>query len=318
MRTNFKMFNILNKNNIVSLKGNNIELNKAIKNKTEIANMKKAHHKDAVAMIKFLNYLETCENETEYSLSEKLLEFRKQQENFIEPSFETICGFLGNGAIVHYAPKKDQSLSVEGDGLLLIDSGGQYREGTTDITRTVVRGKITYAMKKDFTLVLKGHLRLMNARFIHGCTGSNLDILAREPLWKEGKNYLHGTGHGVGHCLSVHEGPQGISYNRRDNVAFVPGMIVSNEPGYYLKGNYGIRHENLMVCIKDKETRNGLFYRFGNLTLVPFDRRGILKNLLTIDEIQLLNDYHQKVYDELQEELNIEEKRFLRKMTKPL
>ena len=317
-RSNYKIYNILNSKNNVSLKGNNIQLYKAIKNKTEIANMKKAHHKDAIAMIKFLLFLETCEGETEYSLSEKLLEFRKQQSNFIEPSFETITGFLGNGAIVHYAPKKETALKIDKDGLLLIDSGGQYREGTTDITRTVVRGKISHSMKKDFTLVLKGHLKLMNARFIHGCTGANLDILARESLWRDGKNYLHGTGHGVGHCLSVHEGPHGISYNRRDNVSIVPGMIVSNEPGYYLKGNYGIRHENLMVCVKDKETRDGHFYRFENLTLVPFDRRGILKNILTSEEIQLLNDYHQRVYDELESELNIEEKRFLRKMTRPL
>ena len=306
----------LQNGNTILLSENEIQMKKAIKNAVEIRNCKKAHLKDAIAMIHFLYYLEHMKEEDEFSLCEVLLNFRKQQKGFVEPSFATICGYNAHGAIVHYAPTEASSSPIRGNGLLLIDSGGQYLEGTTDITRTVVRGKIDREMKRDFTLVLKGHLQLMGAKFLRGCPGSSLDILAREPLWKDHKNYHHGTGHGVGSFLNVHEGPNGISFQRIGACPMMPGMITSDEPGYYLKDRYGIRHENLLLCVEDG-TDDG-FLKFVPLTLVPYDLRGVDRRLLNAEEKRMLNDYHRLVYRKLHRYFSGRELNFLKRMTKKI
>lgn len=304
----------LQKNNTILFSENEIQMKKAIKNSTEIRNSKNAHLKDAIAMTHFLYYLEHAKDADEFSLCEVLLNFRKEQKGFVEPSFATICGYNAHGAIVHYAPTKESSLPIKGNGLLLVDSGGQYLEGTTDITRTVVRGKISREMKRDFTLVLKGHLRLMDAKFSRGCPGSSLDVLAREPLWRDHKTYNHGTGHGVGSFLNVHEGPNGISFQRINSCPMMPGMITSDEPGYYLKDRYGIRHENLLLCVEDG--KDGRFLKFIPLTLVPYDLRGVDRRLLNAEEKRILNDYHQLVYRKLHRYFSGRELNFLRRMTK--
>lgn len=318
-KNNYALFVAINDSN--RIKPINIQnfIKKHIKNKTEIRNIKKAHLKDGIAMCKFLYWLEhTKEEIDEISVSEKLLSFRMEQPNFISPSFDTICGFKENGAIVHYSATKETSKRIVGNSFLLIDSGGQYLEGTTDITRTIVRGKVTDRMKRDFTLVLKGHINLSRAVFLEGTQGCNLDILAREPLWNLGLNYNHGTGHGVGYFLNVHEGPINIHYRRINNCVFREGMITSNEPGIYLENQYGIRHENLILCVKSLKNQYGQFYKFKNLTLVPFDLRGIKKNLLTEDEKTALNEYHSLVYSKISPFLDYQERQWLKKMTRKI
>lgn len=269
-------------------------LSKACKNDIEIEKAKEIHVIDGVAVTKLLYWLDTSEEEKdELSISFKLLEFRKESDLFIYPSFTSISAFAEAGAIIHYSPNDKTNKALSGNGLFLLDSGGQYYGGTTDITRVIPIGEATHQQKIDFTLVLKGHIALANAVFLEGTSGAELDVLARQFLWKAGKNYAHGTGHGVGNALCVHEGPQGISkYNK---VPLKPGMILSNEPGYYKDGEYGIRIENLMVV---KDLNNG-YLAFETLTLAPIDKRLILSGMLSDEEKQWLNDYHQRVYQKL-------------------
>lgn len=269
-------------------------LSKACKNDIEIEKAKEIHVIDGVAVTKLLYWLDTSEEEKdELSISFKLLELRQKNGLFIYPSFTSISAFSEHGAIIHYAPNEKTNKALSGNGLFLLDSGGQYYGGTTDITRVIPIGEATRQQKIDFTLVLKGHIALASAVFLEGTSGSELDVLARQFLWKAGKNYAHGTGHGVGNALGVHEGPQGIS--KHNKVPLKPGMILSNEPGYYKDGEYGIRIENLMVV---KNLNNG-YLAFETLTLAPIDTRLILTDMLTIEEKQWLNDYHQKVYQKL-------------------
>ena len=299
--------------------GENVsQIMKGIKNATEIEGMKKAHVIDGVAMVKFLCWLDKNIGKTkitEISASDKLEAFRKEGEGFVGLSFDTISGYGAHGAIIHYSATPETDIPLKPAGLYLVDSGAQYLFGTTDITRTVAMGKLTKDMKKDFTNVLKGHIRIALAKFPQGfTTGANIDAFAREALWKDGKNYLHGTGHGVGAYLSVHEGPMSIS-TRRSDTKIEPGMIVSNEPGYYEPNQYGIRIENLVLSVPKEKTAWGQFVGFENLTMCPIDIRAIEPALLTAEEKKYLNDYHKLVFKTLSPMLGKEEKAWLKKMT---
>ncbi|MBS2213220.1 aminopeptidase P family protein [Carboxylicivirga mesophila] len=293
---------------------------KAQKNEVEIENFRKAMVKDGVAMTKFLCWLDNTigkETITEYSAAARLSAFRAEQPNYHGDSFNTISGYAGNGAIVHYAVQEESAAELQPKGLFLIDSGGQYLEGTTDITRTVALGPLTDEEKTDFTLVLKGNIGLDMAVFPTGTRGVHLDILARQAMWQQGINYGHGTGHGIGHFLCVHEGPQSI--RPQDNgVEIKDGMISSNEPGIYKSGKHGIRIENLILTLKDRDTDFGSFLKFETLTLCPVDKRAINTELLTVQEKTWLNNYHQKVYDLISPLLYGEEKEWLKNSTKPL
>ncbi|MCF6767684.1 aminopeptidase P family protein [Thiotrichales bacterium 19S11-10] len=272
---------------------------KAVKNKVEQQGMIEAHRKDAVAVINFLYWLETNWQKgiSELTAAERLYQFRMSQPDCQGASFNTISGFGSNGAIIHYAVNKETNLSIDDSNLYLVDSGGQYLQGTTDITRVVHLGMPTEEQKRRYTLVLKGHLALGNAVFSDGTCGEHLDLLARMPLWREGLDYRHGTGHGVGCFLCVHEGPQKIS-RVTTKVPLKPGMIVSNEPGYYQDGDYGIRIENLCLVTEKETSEYGKFYQFKDLTLVPYNLKLIDKSLLTSEEIDQVNQYHQAVrYD---------------------
>ena len=298
-------------------------LPKAIKNAVELAGMRKAHIKDGIALTKFMYWLKQEAGEdkgTEISLAEKMESFRKAQEGYIEPSFEPISGFGPHGAIIHYSAAPETDARVSGNGLLLMDTGAQFMEGTTDITRTFVIGKATEEEKRFFTLVLRGYLNLSGAKFLHGCRGLNLDYLAREPLWQLGMDYNHGTGHGVGCLLNVHEGPNGFRWReipgRNEGCILEEGMVTSNEPGIYLEGRFGIRHESLMACLKAEKNAYGQFMVFDVLTMVPFDLDGIDTSLMTEREKHLLNTYHEKVYETIGPHLNDKERQWLKKATR--
>lgn len=300
-------------------------LMKAVKNKTEMNHIRNSHLKDGVAVTKFLYWLKTNigkQEITELDCVAKIEELRKQQDLYVGPSFDTIAAYGKHGAIIHYEPTQKSNISLEPHGLVLFDTGGQYLDGTTDITRTVALGTTTPEERKYFTLVLKGHLNLAAARFKSGCTGMALDYMARSPLWELGEDYNHGTGHGVGFFLNVHEAPNGFRYKkvqeRDDGAVFEEGMLTSDEPGYYAEGKFGIRHENLILCVKDKETFYGEFLKFETVTLVPFDVDAIDKKLLTENEKTLLNEYHQKVYQKLKPYMAFEELKWLEKVTKPI
>lgn len=294
---------------------------KAVKNNLEIENLKKCQVRDGVAMVKFIKWLKENLGKieiSEISASDKLTEFRSHGELFKGISFDTIAGHKEHGAMMHYFPTKESDYKLESKGFLLIDSGGQYLDGTTDITRTIVLGELTEEEKRDFTLVLKGHISLMNTKFLKGTSGSNIDIKAREPLWKEGIDYKCGTGHGVGFFLNVHEGPQRIS-PIPNNISLEPGMILTNEPGIYREGKHGIRTENTMLVVEDICSKEfGEFYKFEVISLCPIDLNGIEVSLLNKEEKEWINDYHKWVFDTLCPYLNEEEKEFLRIETKEI
>lgn len=300
------------------------QIMKAVKTKQEVENEKLAHIKDGVAVTKLLYWLHCIrESEefgdgkckvTELDVAEKLLELRRAQKDFIEESFAPIIATAEHGAIIHYEPTAESNKELVKDNLLLMDTGGQYLQGTTDITRTICMGNPSRDMQEKFTAVLRGHLSLMAAIFPEGTTGPNLDILARKPLWEIGLDYKHGTGHGVGYLLNVHEGPQNI--NQRGiagmlGTAFVPGMITSDEPGVYITNQYGIRTENMIVCTEAKDE----FYGFTSLTLVPYDKRLIDISLMKEDEIKTLNEYNKKVWEAISPYLSDDEKDWLREET---
>ncbi|MBP5307135.1 MAG: aminopeptidase P family protein [Paludibacteraceae bacterium] len=311
-----------------------IGLAKSIKNETEIRNVRRAMEKDGRAMVRFWKWMEETlergESLTEMRLGERLREFRAEDPDFIEESFAPIVGYGPHGAIVHYSATEETDRKIGRGGLLLIDSGGHYLQGTTDITRTFVSGEASEEAKHDYTLVLKGHIALARAVFPPGTTGKQLDILAKQYLWKEGKTYGHGTGHGVGHLLCVHEGPQNIS--PRGSAALSRGMITSNEPGYYVEGAYGIRHENLTLTVgvndeaadqemftkEEKAEGNASFLRFETLTLCPFDVNGIEFALLDRAEREWIDRYHEMVWRRLSPLLEEGEAAWLRKKTQPI
>ena len=298
-------------------------LMKACKTPEEMANFRTVHIKDGAAMCRFLYWLKHRigkEPITELSAAAKLAAFRAEQPDFLDLSFDTIAGYGPHGAIVHYDPTPETDVPLHPEGLLLVDSGAHYRQGTTDVTRTIALGPVTEEEKRMFTLVLKGHLALGAARFPHGASGENLDVLARLPLWELGMDYNHGTGHGVGYILSVHEGPQSFRLRSADGrrITLEEGMVISNEPGYYAAGKFGIRHENLVLVRTGDKTEFGQFMYLEPLTMVPFDRDAIDVSLLTESELALLNDYHKLVYDTVSPLLCAEEQAWLAQATAPL
>lgn len=292
---------------------------KAKKNPIEVENERKAHIKDGVAVTKFIYWLKKNVGKqkiTEISAAEKLEEFRKAQEHYIEPSFSPIIAYKEHGAIVHYSATKESDVEIKPESFILADTGGHYLEGTTDITRTIAVGTLTQEEKEMYTTVLKGHIQLEMARFLQGCSGQSLDILARMPLWEKGLDYNHGTGHGVGYLLSVHEGPNSFRYrpsvNGTNDCILEEGMITSDEPGIYLEGKFGIRLENMIVCQKDVENEYGSFLCFEPLTLVPFDLSAIILEELSTKERAWLKQYHQKVFETISPYLTEEETKWLK------
>ena len=293
---------------------------KGIKNPVEIKNQEEAYLKDCTALTGFFHWLhkEMEEREiTEVEAADKLLKFRMEQEGFLQPSFGTIAAYGPNAAMMHYSPDEATCATLEKKGLFLVDSGGQYYNGTTDITRTVALGDLTELEKRDFTLVLKGHINLLSSRFLHGTSGHVLDVLARQPLWKEGIDYKSGTGHGVGYLLNVHEGPHRIA-TAPNNVAMEPGMVVTVEPGVYREGMHGIRTENVAVVKKDMENESGTFLSFQLLSYCYIDRGCIISEMLTNDEKLWLDQYHKNVYEKLKDRLNPEVGEWLRDKTRPI
>lgn len=292
---------------------------KACKDETETANIRQAMIKDGLALTRFFIWLEQNIGKqiiTEVDVDTKLTSFRATMEGYVGNSFGTIAGYRDHGAIIHYSATTDSAYELQAQGLLLLDSGGQYMDGTTDITRTVTLGNPTPEEIDDYTRVLIGTIRLSLAIFPEGTKGFQLDGLARAALWQAGKNYGHGTGHGVGYFLNVHEGPQGITPNPAVNHPLKPGMIQSNEPGFYREGHYGIRLENLIQVVPQQTTEYGNFLAFQTLTLFPFDNRLIDARLMNSEELNWLNQYHQQVYKALSPQLNAEEQKWLKEKTK--
>ncbi len=312
-QTNYALHTRLNPKELRPIEIDYTTTLKAVKNETELNNLEKVNIKDGVAMVRLIKWLkeEGCKSGvTEYDIDDKLLHFRKQGENFMYPSFSTIAAYMDNGPLMHYSALADDCKTIEPSGFLLVDSGGQYLDGTTDITRTIALGQLTDQMITDFTLVLKSHIGLASAVFLYGATGSNLDILARKPLWDKGIDYKCGTGHGIGFCLNVHEGPQGIS-QRPSFVVLEPGMLITNEPGIYRDNEYGIRTENTVLVSEHQTTPFGRFMRFETISYCPIDLDAVNPSLLTQEEKAWLNNYHKTVYEKLSPCLNEEEKAWL-------
>ena len=285
---------------------NPTSLMKAVKNQVEMENLRRAHLKDAIAVTRFMYWLKTNVGKapmTEVSAAEYLEKLRRENENFIEPSFGTICAYGANGAIVHYSAKEDDCAEIRPEGFLMVDSGGHYLEGTTDITRTFALGGLTKEMKEHFTLVLKAMLNLRASKFLYGCRGINLDIRAREVFWERGLDYKHGTGHGVGYLLNVHEGPNSFRWKTQgehlNSAVLEEGMVTTDEPGIYIEGSHGIRTENELLCRKGEKNAYGQFMYFEDLTYVPIDLDGVEISMLEEKDKERLNGYHKEVYEKL-------------------
>ena len=293
---------------------------KGIKNPVEIENQRRAYLKDGVALVKFFHWIDKnlgLVEISELSAQEKLLELREEQDGFIEPSFGTISAYRENAAMMHYSATKLSNSILKNEGLYLVDSGGQYFDGTTDITRTVALGPITQEEKRDFTLTMKGHINLISARFLAGTSGHALDILSRYPLWQEGIDYKCGTGHGVGYLLNVHEGPHRFAVVP-NSVALEKGMIITIEPGVYKAGSHGIRIENVVVVDQDIETDSGQFMKFETLSFCPIDLEAVDSEMLSNKEKAWLNNYHKEVYNKLSPYLNDEENKWLERETRKI
>ncbi len=316
-KTCYSIYSAINPDCVVLRDDSPVTLLKAVRNQQEIAGMRQSMIRDGIAMTKFLKWLEETVpggEVTELSLDEKLTSLRAEQPLYKGNSFDTIAGYKEHAAIIHYSATPESCATLHPEGFLLLDSGAQYLDGTTDITRTIALGPLTDAEKTDYTLALKGHIDLNMAQFPAGTRGAQLDVLARLPLWKQRKNYLYGTGHGVGHFLSVHEGPQSIRMNENP-VVLRPGMLTSNEPGVYIAGSHGVRIENLILVCEAGEGLYGNYLCFETVTLCPICTKGILKEMLNEEEIDWLNKYHQKVFEKLSPSLDDAEKEWLRKAT---
>lgn len=319
-KVNYTIFKKLNPEIKVINRSNPSTIMKACKNKVELENLRNSHVKDGVAVTKFMYWLKNSigkEEITEMSATQKLESFRKEQELYIEPSFDTIAAYESNAAMMHYKSTPETDRRLEAKNLFLVDSGGQYFDGTTDITRTFVLGECSEELKKHFTLVLKGMINLSKVKFLYGVTGTNLDILARQALWNIGIDYKCGTGHGVGFLLNVHEGPQGIRVQYNSQV-LEEGMNVTNEPGVYIAGSHGIRLENELIVQKAEKTEFGQFMKFETMTYAPLDLDGVIKELLSKEEIEYLNNYHQMVYEKVSPYLTLEEKEWLKEYTRAI
>lgn len=324
-KTNFAIYNNIPSDVEKINSFNPCMLFKCIKNEVELDNIRKSHIKDGVAMTKFMYWLKTNIGKIymdEVSVDEQLLKFRREQDGFIEPSFNTIAGYKDHGAIIHYSATKESAYELKGEGLLLVDSGGQYYDGTTDITRVYVLGEVEDIQKTHFTAVVRGMINLSMAKFMHGCRGYNLDILARGPIWELGLDYRTGTGHGIGFVLNVHEAPNGFRWKivpeRNDSCILEAGMVTTNEPGIYIDGSHGIRIENELITIKGEETEYGQLMEFEAITLAPIDLDGIRPELMTKKEIEYLNNYHKKVYDKISPFLNENEREWLKEYTRAI
>lgn len=319
-KTNYAIYSAIRPGCLIINGASPVALLKAIRNKQEIAGIHAAMQRDGVALVKFLKWLDEAVpagKETEISVDKKLHTFRAAQPLYMGESFDTIAGYKEHGAIVHYEATPETDVTLKPEGFLLLDSGAQYLDGTTDITRTIALGPLTEEEKTDYTLILKGHIALAMAVFPEGTRGAQLDVLARMPIWKKRMNYLHGTGHGVGHFLNVHEGPQSIRMNENP-IPLQPGMVTSNEPGVYKAGSHGIRTENLLLTVPAGEGMFGNYLKFETITLCPICRKGIIKELLTAEEIEWLNEYHRVVYEKLSPDLDNDEKEWLKEACKPL
>lgn len=315
--TNYALYDAIPKEAHKVKKNSPIELMKAVKNATEMEHERLAHKKDGIALTKLIYWLKHVEDKrhiTELAVCDKLEEFRRQGEGYLGQSFAPIAAYGAHGAIVHYEPDGKSNIPLDNKSFLLLDTGGQYLDGTTDVTRTIALGALSSEEKKHYTAVLRGNLNLSDAKFKYGCTGVNLDYLAREPLWHMGLDYNHGTGHGVGYLLNVHEGPNAFRYRERYGTGTVmeEGMITSDEPGLYLEGKYGIRLENLLLCKKAEKTEYGQFMEFETLTVAPYDLEAIDWEELDSREKALLRKYQQYVYDTIADFLSEEEKTWLK------
>lgn len=324
-KVNYAIYHNLNADIKVLDTKNPTVLMKAIKNQVEIENLKKSHIKDGVAFTKFMYWLKTNIGKTEITeiiASDYLEDRRRDQEGFIELSFDTICAYKANAAMMHYSANADSNAVLKPEGLLLVDSGGQYYDGTTDITRTMALGEVPKEQKMHFTAVLRSMLNLSNARFLHGCIGQNLDILARGPIWDMDLDYKCGTGHGVGFLLNVHEAPNGFRWKkvpeRDDGCVLEEGMITTNEPGVYIEGSHGIRTENELVCLKGEKNEYGQFMHFEPITFAPIDLDAIDVDYLSPIDKKRLNEYHAKVYEKLSPYLTEEEQAWLRGYTREI
>ncbi len=320
---NYRICGSLDQNITVVDKQNPTLLMKAVKNPVEIDNTRRAHVKDGVAFTKFMYWLKTNIGKipmTEISASDYLEERRREQEHFLDLSFGTISAYGPNAAMMHYSATPETDAALEPEGFLLVDSGGHYLEGTTDITRTMALGPVTDEMRQYFTAVCRSNLNLAAAKFLYGCTGYNLDILARGPLWDTGVDYKCGTGHGVGHILNVHESPNGFRWKivpeRNDSAPLEAGMITTDEPGVYFEGKYGIRTENELICHKGEKNEYGQFMYFENITYAPIDLDAIDPEQMSGRERQLLNEYHAMVYETLSPYMTEEENEWLRRYTR--
>ncbi len=312
---NYRCFRLIKKKARIVSWISPVKQMKAVKNAVELSQIRNIYHKDSLCLTRFIRWLLTDGSEkTEISAAEKLLSMRESISGFIEPSFETIAAYGDNAAIIHYEPSAEHERTVERRGLFMVDSGGQYEGGTTDVTRTIVMGELTEEEREAFTMVSCGMLRIRYAHFLKGTTGVNLDMLAREHMWKKGIDYKHGTGHGVGYMLSVHEGPHSIRWKCLDAPAELrPGMLVSDEPGIYRAGRFGVRTENILLVTEAQKTEDGTFYRFENLTQVPIDDRGMDRSRMSSDEIEMYERYQREVIEALAPELDEAELEWLRK-----
>lgn len=318
--TNARLYNAIPKEAVKIESPNYTTSLKAVKNPTEIENFRKCQVDDGVAMVKFIKWLqESVEKEriTEISASDKLEALRRECSECVDLSFDTIAGYKEHAAMMHYKATPESDYALKKEGFFLVDSGAQYFGGTTDVTRTFVMGEPTEAEKRDFTLVLKSHIALAKLKFLYGATGSNLDIIARQPMWEQGLDYKCGTGHGVGYFLNVHEGPHRLS-QVPNTVKFAEGMIITNEPGIYREGIHGIRTENMMLAILDEKTEFGQFMKFEAITYCPIDLKAVIPEMLTESERQWLNEYHSLVYEKLSPRLDEEEKAWLKNETRKI
>ncbi len=322
---NYRICHSLKEKVTVVSESNPTELMKAVKNETELNNIRNAHIKDGVAFTKFMYWLKTNIGKmkiTEISASDYLEERRREQELFVDLSFETISAYGANAAMMHYCATPESDAELKPEGFLLVDSGGHYLDGSTDITRTMALGTLTEEEKFHFTTVCRSNLNLAAAKFLYGCRGTNLDILSRGPLWNLGLDYKCGTGHGIGYLLNVHEGPNGFRWKivpeRNDSCVMEAGMVTTDEPGVYLEGKYGIRTENELICKKAEKNEYGQFMEFETITYAPIDLDAILPEEMTATERKLLNDYHKMVYEKISPYLEPEEKEWLKEYTRAI
>ncbi len=324
-KVNYRIFSSLHPETVLIDKTNPTLLMKAVKNETELENIRWAHVKDGVAFTKYMYWLKTNIGKipmTEITTADYLADRRREQENFVDLSFDTISAYEANGAMMHYSATPDSFAVLEPRGFLLVDSGAHYLEGSTDITRTMALGPITEKQREYFTLVLRSNLNLAAAKFLYGCSGLNLDILSRGPLWELGLDYRCGTGHGIGYLLNVHEAPNGFRWKhvpeRNDSAILEEGMVTTDEPGVYLEGEFGIRTENELICVRDEKNEYGQFMKFETVTYAPIDLDAVDPEAMTKREKELLNGYHRMVYEKISPYLEPEEKEWLKKYTREI